>query len=301
MAFRRNILLFHQGALGDFIVTWPLALAMARAFAQSRVFYVTAGQKGALAERALRVESIDVEGGWHHLFSESPRLPEAASRLLNGAQWIVNFVCGPDDLWARNVKALAPEAHLVTLSTTPPGAFSGHISKYLLEQLSPWPVVEAAMQQMLHSVALRGIGAGGKPDGPIVLHPGSGSDKKCWPADRFLELARLLAGRRVQMILGEVELERWPGELVERFSTIADVVRTHTLVDLMDRLCGASAFVGNDSGPGHLAGIMGLRTVLIFGPREPQLWKPLGPRVRVIHDQWDAITPGRVVETIARR
>ena len=40
----RNILLFHAGALGDFVVTWPLALALARLHPQSRVFYVT--QKG---------------------------------------------------------------------------------------------------------------------------------------------------------------------------------------------------------------------------------------------------------------
>ena len=82
MPLRRNIIIFHQGALGDFIVTWPLALGMARVFAQSRVFYVTAGQKGALAEKALRVESADVEAGWHQLFSTEPTLPEPAARLL---------------------------------------------------------------------------------------------------------------------------------------------------------------------------------------------------------------------------
>ena len=66
---RRNVLIFHSGALGDFILTWPLALALGRLFPQSRVFYVTARQKGLLAERVLRVESVDVETGWHHLFS----------------------------------------------------------------------------------------------------------------------------------------------------------------------------------------------------------------------------------------
>src|SRR5438552_11741739 len=84
MSLRRNILIFHQGALGDFIVTWPLALGLARVMAQSRIFYVTSGQKGALAERALRVESVDVEGGWHQLFSQEPRLPEPAARMLAG-------------------------------------------------------------------------------------------------------------------------------------------------------------------------------------------------------------------------
>src|SRR4051794_20124139 len=120
MALRRNILLFHQGALGDFLITWPLALGLGRVLAQSRIFYVTGAQKGALAERALRVESVDVEGGWHQLYSEEPKLPERAARLLDGAQWIIGFGAQAEDRWANNVRALAPEAKVILLSTTPP-------------------------------------------------------------------------------------------------------------------------------------------------------------------------------------
>ena len=62
MALRRNILLFHQGALGDFVLTWPIALALARIHPQSRVFYVTHAQKGKLAEKVLGVESVRSDG-----------------------------------------------------------------------------------------------------------------------------------------------------------------------------------------------------------------------------------------------
>ena len=86
MTLRRNILIFHQAALGDFIMTWPLALGLGRVLAQSRLFYITSAQKGALAERALRVESVDAENGWHHLYSAEPKLPEQSERLLRGAQ-----------------------------------------------------------------------------------------------------------------------------------------------------------------------------------------------------------------------
>src|SRR5437867_3510753 len=50
MSFRRNILIFHQAALGDFVVTWPLAVALSRMFPQSRVVYVSASSKGKLAD-----------------------------------------------------------------------------------------------------------------------------------------------------------------------------------------------------------------------------------------------------------
>ena len=300
MTFPRNILLFHQGALGDFIVTWPLALGLARVMAQSRFFYVTSGQKGALAERVLRVESVDIEGGWHQLFSQEPNLPEPASRLLQGAQWIISFVSGPNDLWAQNVTKLAPQAKLVTLSTVPPEDFKGHITEYILIQLRPWPILAAAMEQMLKSIASRGISTVQERRGPIAIHPGAGSGKKCWPAERFLELARLLSnsGRAVDVILGEVELEQWPNGRIEHFAEVAQLRQPASPVELLDTISSASAFIGNDSGPGHLAGICGVPTFSIFGPKEPTRWKPLGPKVTIIQGGWEALTADSIVKML---
>src|SRR5688572_24534466 len=95
--FRRNLLIFHSGALGDFIVTWPIAMAAARLYAQSRIIYVTGSEKGVLAERLLRVDSVDVEGGWSELFSESPNLSENPRKLLDGAHVVLSFVASPVD------------------------------------------------------------------------------------------------------------------------------------------------------------------------------------------------------------
>ena len=51
----------------------------------------------------------------------------------------------------------------------------------------------------------------------------------------------------------------------------------------------ARLFVGNDSGPSHLASAQGLPGVVIFGPSDPSIWGPLGPRTRVLRkvDQCD--------------
>lgn len=305
MPLRRNILLFHQGALGDFIITWPLALGIARVLAQSRIFYITTSEKGALAERALRVESADVEAGWHHLFSADPRPPDAPTRLLNGAQYILAFGAAPasDDLWIRNLRALSPEATLVPLSTTPPDDFQGHITHYLLRQLSPHPILFAAMDQMLKSVAARGIGTTApSPAGPILLHPGAGSAKKCWPPDQYLALAKALkeTGHQVQFLLGEVEREKWPPTQIDAFSSTAEVINPPTLLDLMSHLTGASAFIGNDSGPGHLAAILGLPTLSLFGPNSPARWRPLGPNVQVLHHAWPEITPSTLLRLLPK-
>jgi ADP-heptose:LPS heptosyltransferase len=281
---RRNVLIFHSGALGDFILTWPLALALGRTFPQSRVFYVTHRQKGLLAEKVLRVESTDVEGGWHHLFAESPALPEPAAKLLAGAQFVFTFMAGPDSTWTRNAARVAPEAQVVSLSQNPPGEFAGHLTDYLVEQLKPWPVFEQSVSQILRSIAQRGATVA-PPAGDVpVLHPGSGSRHKCWPPERFLELARRLGGRgvRPRVIVGDVEEDLWQPAEVEAFAAVGDLRRPADLPELLACYAGAGVFVGNDSGPGHLAGMLGLPTVSLFGPTDPARWRPLGPRVKVV-------------------
>jgi heptosyltransferase III len=299
---RRNVLIFHSGALGDFILTWPLALALGRLFPQSRIFYVTHGQKGALAEKVLRVESIDQEAGWHHLFTEAPALPERPAKVLAGAQYVFSFVAAPQSTWVRNVLAVSPEAQVLTLSQTPSAEYPGHQSDYLLEQLKPLPACEEAVRQILRSVAQRGVTAtpAVSAGGPVVLHPGSGSPGKCWPVGRFVELAKRLSGegRAVRVVLGEVERERWPRADLDALAAVGEVRQPATLLELAEALRGVSGFVGNDSGPGHLAGVLGLPTLCLFGPTDPARWRPLGPAVRTLREEpIAALSAGRVYDT----
>src|ERR1700722_742794 len=96
---RRNVLIFHAGALGDFVLTWPLGLALGRLYPQSRIFYITQRQKGLLAEKVLKLDSIDVESGWHKLFGNPPELPQASRAKLEGAHAIFTFVARAGDDW----------------------------------------------------------------------------------------------------------------------------------------------------------------------------------------------------------
>lgn len=278
---RRNILLFHLGALGDFILTWPLALALARIYAQSRIIYVTHPDKGRLAERVLRVESQSIESGWHHLYGDASQLPDPQRKLLAGAQAIISFVSSPGDAWSANATTLSDGAPLTCLRPTPPADFPGHAIDHLLGQLPP--ALEQSARQILAGINDRGLLSSRKAGPSIVIHPGSGAPAKCWPAENYLALAHTLRGRgrTVRFVLGETELERWPPELVARF----DAATPKTYVELLDVLSTASAFVGNDSGPGHLAAAIGVPTLSLFGPTDPAVWRPLGPRVTVLRRQ----------------
>ncbi len=288
MALRRNILLFHQGALGDFVVTWPVALGLARVYAQSRLFYVTHSEKGKLADKVLRVEWADAEAGWNGLFGPAgsqPALPEVSAKLLAGAQMVVGFLSGSSKAWADNVRRLAPEANVLVINPTPPDEWKGHATEYQLEQLLPWPAAHAAAEQMLRSDHTRGVSVQ-RPNPPTrtVIHPGSGSPLKNWPVERYLELAGILSGQGhdVRILIGEVEQERWTPDVLARLSAVGSLARPATYLELLAELQPARVFIGNDSGPGHLAGILGVPTLSLFGPTDPARWKPLGPHVRTI-------------------
>ncbi len=278
---RRNVLIFHAAALGDFVLTWPLAVGLARIYAQSRIVYVTAGEKGLLAERVLRLESADVEAGWHNLYADDPAgLPAAAGRLLAGAH-AVYFLGRPTPTWTANVARLNPTANVVVVAVD---ADPGHASERLVRGLAAHRPECEATRQILRSVADRGIGYNRPAGAGVVIHPGAGSPDKCWPAERFAELAGRLAaaGRPVRFVVGEVERERWSPTTVAQLAAVAEVRRPATLPDLLGELAGAGQFVGNDSGPAHLAGILGVPTLALFGPTDPADWHPLGPAVRTL-------------------
>ncbi|MGA2584840.1 MAG: glycosyltransferase family 9 protein [Tepidisphaeraceae bacterium] len=280
---KRRVLIFHSGALGDFVLTWPLALALARLYPQSRIIYVTQRSKGELAEKVLRVEFDDVEHGWHHLFGDPDNLPDSCRHLLNSSHAIYSFVSGPNDPWMKAVSQIAPWTNPLALAINPNGP--GHAIVGLLDSLAPQPAAQTAVRQILASIADHGVGGKRSPDpNRFIIHPGSGSPQKCWPLENYLKVAEHLknAGRKVRIIIGEVELERWPRHVLDQLADAAEVARSATYLDLLAELSLAENFLGNDSGPGHLAGILGLKTLILYGPTDPAIWKPLGPRVRTL-------------------
>ena len=278
---RRNVLILHSGALGDFVLAWPLVVALSRLHPQSRTIVVTHASKGALAEAALRVEWADVEQGWHGLFTPDVPLGERAAKLVEGAHAIYTFTTGGERL-----KALAPEAQVVPLTPASANQSGKHASDHLLDQLTN-PAARGAVEQILRSIKLRGIGTGRSHDGDVVVHPGSGSPDKCWPLEKFVKLTEKVKRLKkdVRVLIGEVETERWSAEQVASIEKVAPVRRIGTYLELLNELRTASLMIGNDSGPGHLAGIVGVPTLVLFGPTDPAMWRPLGPHVATLRKE----------------
>jgi ADP-heptose:LPS heptosyltransferase len=92
----------------------------------------------------------------------------------------------------------------------------------------------------------------------ILIHTGAGQAVRRWPRERFNELSAAL------------QRSGWQTETID--DSFSGIER------LLDKLDAADRFIGNDSGPGHLAALLGVPTFTIFGPQLPGLFSPRHPR-----------------------
>jgi len=137
------------------------------------------------------------------------------------------------------------------------------------------------------------------PAGHVYLHPGAGKVKNRWPAERFAEVARALLARGCE--ISWIEGPQDEG-CVDRASSALGrslpVVR-ETIPMLAARFARAALYIGNDTGPLHLAGATGCPTVGVYGWSNPAEWAPVGRCVRTVRAadaSLTSITPERVLE-----
>lgn len=277
-----NILIFHAGALGDFVLTWPLAMAISHLYPESRIVYVTHATKGQLAHRFLPVDFVCIDtGGWYSMHGDWLKLSDENRELLAGADRVFAFVSRPDECFGRNCRHVG-DMEVTELRALPEGGGKRHVATFYVEQLRGQPELARTLATVLRTLLLQGLVPARGSATRVLVHPGSGSRGKCWPAERFVELIGALRalGHDVAVLLGEVELERWPREQVEAFSP---VLTPATHCDLAEELLKCRLLITNDNGPGHLSAILGTPTLCLFGPTDPTLWRPLGPSVTVLH------------------
>jgi ADP-heptose:LPS heptosyltransferase len=120
-----------------------------------------------------------------------------------------------------------------------------------------------------------------------VLHPGTSGfgEMKRWPAPRYSDLAERLRADRGLAVL----VTAGPGE-----GPLADEVvagsrgaamrgpETKSLAELGALLVRAAVVVAADTGPAHLAALLGAPTVTLFGPKNPAVYAPVGPRASTV-------------------
>jgi ADP-heptose:LPS heptosyltransferase len=252
----RRVVVLRPGALGDAVLTLP-ALAGLRAAGCAPTVVGNPASWAFLDEPVLDIDSPD----WLPLFgAERPFGPRAA-QALDGAAVVA---------W------LPHAAPIPALAIDPPHRDEDqppHAAERLWRPVARWlgrpgaPLPDVRFDILPERLAKR----------LVVLHPGSGGRRKCWPAESFAALAERLEadGFTIAVTLGPADLDLAPA-----FAGLR-VIRDQPLRRIAALLAGAAAYLGNDSGMSHLAARL-CPTVALFGPTNPEVWAPLGPCVRVL-------------------
>lgn len=119
----------------------------------------------------------------------------------------------------------------------------------------------------------------------VALHPGASKAARAWHQDRYAEV-----GSRLQETLGaEILLLGGPGEK-SLIDSIGRRLPTPPLTlpepagvkSLAIHLNSCDLLIGNDSGPMHIAGALGIDVIGIFGPGSPRRTGPFRPRSQFV-------------------
>jgi len=107
------------------------------------------------------------------------------------------------------------------------------------------------------------------PQSYAVIHPLASAEDKTWPAERFVETAIHL----------QTKLNLEPVFIGAGGEDLRPFVRFRTIVGaplrkVKNLIANASLFLGNDSGPAHMAAAFGLPVVVVFGASECGIWRP---------------------------
>jgi ADP-heptose:LPS heptosyltransferase len=297
-------LILNTGAIGDCLLSLPLAEALRGGYGLDRVDFIgTTEYLGFYPGRTCidgvrSSESIPL----YRLFGDEKEFVLDDKDRLQDAfaayEYVVSFLGSGHPHFEQNLLFTLHSTHSAELTVIPtlaPPDWPGHITEFYRDWflkenqvanfnfqpellVSPLPDDYRAGTALLEQADI-------DPDASlIVIQPGSGSADKCWHPDNFLQTAARLKeeNQQVVFLLGPAETERMSPAPLDRLRTCETVLENLSLTHVLQVLTQADLFLGNDSGIGHLSAAMGQKTVILFGPTNPARYRPHGPFVHIL-------------------
>ena len=275
-----RILILRGGAIGDFIVTLPVLQTLRARWPDAEIEiwgYPHIADLAVAAGLAKKVVSLD-RAEMVRFFVPVPDFATGQEAAIQSFDLILNYLHDPEGQIRSNLHMAGAKQVL----SGSPLIKRGHAVDFLLEPLMALALYETGLAPALDfpkdtldraAARLRALGIQGKP---VSIHPGSGSPKKNWPLDRYIDLIKTLRsrGREVVLVLGEADAPLRPA----LDAALPDIPRLDSLplTDLAPALATCSLHIGNDSGITHLAAAVGIPVVALFGPTDPATWSPRG-------------------------
>ena len=278
-----RILVVRLGSLGDIVHAFPAVSALRYSFPDAQIIWLTHPKWELLARAstlATDVWTVDTRN-WTNVRSILKRIrlhrfdtaidyqglwKSAAVPFLAGIPRRIGFSshsvreAGVPILYTERV-TVSPNGHVAEQN----GELSMRAGARMLVAEATINVANEDEQVVCARLSTEGI------TDYVVLSPGGGWHSKCWPADRYGQLAKMIFtefGLRSVINAGPGE-EDLAATVVGSAQDSQPISFTGSLGQLMALLRNASAVVAGDTGPLHLADALGSRVVAIFGPTDP--------------------------------
>jgi len=299
-------LIIQPGALGDCILTLPLARFMQDALALQSLDivghseYISIFPGRTCISKIRSLEAIPfhrffVDSRTFEIDEQDPLIPAFAPY-----EWIATFLGGENTDFEQNLIYAAnctSGTEVTSLDLHVPDGFDGHIAEYYIRQfvernrehvgpfaLDPTEQLIAPMQSDRERGERIFEDAGLTTGSTVIIQPGSGGAHKNWPIGNFISVAAALRreGLDVAFLIGPAEVERLDDPTRDRLTQTAVCLSGLAVSDVVAVLSQAFAFLGNDSGITHLAASMATPTTVILGPAASPAYRPIGPVVTAL-------------------
>jgi heptosyltransferase III len=278
--------------LGDLLLTLPVLDAIRSSFPRSFIEVWGIRPQLDLVQSVDCVNRLDAPG-LTPLFVQGS-MPSALRKRLSEFDLAVSFLSDPDGIVAQNLTSAGVQRVIRGSPTMQPGKHAVHQLASVLEPLGldlrdPVPRLKIGRDRIQKRL--------------LGFHPGSGSRAKNWPIGLWNEFIERIASSFEGLLLigGEADDEVMRAfRLPWRGPPFESVVRQN-LWDLARALTRCTVFVGHDTGVAHLAAAVQTPTVVLFGPTDPDIWRPLGNSVKIVRGdagQMDAISVTTVLEAV---
>jgi heptosyltransferase-3 len=303
-----NIVVIRQGAIGDSLLSFPVIAALRARYTHSHVTFIGNPNTLPLAKAwSIAQEVFNYEDRlWDEVFSTEGIQSANLRDLFRQTDLVICWATDRGDVVKPNLlKAGVKEVIIGPWCATEDA--TKHMVEYLAEPLGLHVNVKE------YVVPSTGWSNGFRPyNPPIAIHPGSMAAVRCWPTASFAAVINkfLRLNYPVLLLLGPSE-DRLLKELGKHISRppqteMLSVLQNAPMLEVAQRLQQCRYYLGNDSGIGHLAGMLGIPTLILFGPTSPfamspVVMHPVGPRVEVIQEKpLKRLSPDRVLEHMLR-
>ena len=310
-----HILIMHQGAIGDFVLSLP-AIGTFR-FHYPRASIAIWGHPEILklvnnTSYADETSSRE-QPGMASFYAEQGFESTSLAERFTSFDIICVFGGKQQSTFVANLKKTGV-GKVYHIFTFPPPEAKTHVIEFQSSQLSTLglPPHDTVPELLLSDEADRNANRFfeqkglGKHSLTVALHLGSGSTKKAWEVNSFAALGeKLRSNHRAQIIVPVGPADTTVSEDYLKIMSSPGSILLYNLPldELAAILKRCSLYVGNDSGITHLAASVGTPVVALFGPTDPGVWGPRGKSVSILYGKTDCspCPRERMHECIAQR